>query len=55
MKAMVYEKGCIRCGLCADNCPAGAIKLENNVPQIDYDVCTNCGTCRDACPRKSLV
>ena len=47
--------GCISCKKCERNCPAGAIKLENNVPQIDYDVCTNCGTCRDACPRKSLV
>lgn len=47
--------GCISCKKCEKNCPSGAIKLENNVPKIDYELCTNCGQCRDACPRKSIV
>ncbi len=56
-KAVIVQcdAGCIACKKCEKNCPAGAIKLENNVPRIDYDLCTNCGQCKAACPRKSIV
>ena len=49
------DAGCIACKKCERTCESGAMKVENNVPRIDYSLCTNCGKCRDACPRKSIV
>ncbi len=45
------ENGCIACGLCARNCPAGAITVQDNLATIDYDKCTSCGTCIEKCPQ----
>ena len=47
-------KGCIGCGICAKNCEAGAIKMVDNLPVIDYDKCTGCLTCLNKCPRKVI-
>lgn len=48
------SKGCIGCGLCARNCPNGAIKMENNLPVFDYSKCDGCMTCVAKCPRKVI-
>lgn len=42
--------GCIGCGKCAKVCESGAIRLENNLAQIDPAQCTACGKCGEACP-----
>ena len=46
---------CTGCSLCAQICPYGAIRMENNaegflVPVIDQDACCQCGTCSERCP-----
>lgn len=46
--------GCISCGICEKNCPAGAIVVENNIAKIDYSKCTHCGLCAEKCPRKII-
>lgn len=43
--------GCIGCTKCQKTCPKGAIKVENNLARIDYELCDNCGLCVEVCPR----
>lgn len=48
------KNACIACGKCEKNCPTGAIKVENNLARINYDLCTACGICVEVCPTKCI-
>jgi Fe-S-cluster-containing hydrogenase component 2 len=40
----------VECRHCAENCPAGAILIDQNQVYIDKDVCPSCGLCLSECP-----
>ena len=44
------NESCIQCGVCARQCPVGAIPLDNP-SQTRNDVCINCMRCVEACPK----
>ena len=70
MAHKIDEKECLKCGLCVDKCPEGAI-IEDGVTErdrlvlhntrIDPDKCTDCGICEEAgdagyfCPAEAIV
>ena len=49
---MAYQisDDCISCGVCASNCPVGAISEGDGKFVIDADTCIACGSCADTCP-----
>ncbi|MEM2089732.1 MAG: 4Fe-4S binding protein [Candidatus Pacearchaeota archaeon] len=55
LKPEIISKKCIKCGLCADYCPEGAIKIFNNKVVIDYDYCKGCGICAAECAVKAIA
>ena len=47
---MMYRKErCLRCGDCAEACPHGATRVDNEEILIDREACMQCGTCVTAC------
>ena len=45
------DETCIKCGVCAEQCPLGAIPLDDS-RQTNNDVCINCMRCVQVCPQQ---
>lgn len=56
LRYIIEKESCKRCGICAKNCPAGAISGSKEQPYvIDQDKCIKCGVCMTKCPFKSIM
>jgi len=45
----------VKCGVCAERCPYGAIKVEEKKPaQVITAMCHGCGTCAAECPADAI-
>ena len=51
----INEDLCVSCGICVDDCPVGAITLEENQKAIiNEEECVRCGQCHDICPQEAV-
>lgn len=51
----VNQEMCVGCAVCVDECPVGAIALEDSRKAIiDEDRCIRCGRCHDVCPQEAV-
>jgi ferredoxin len=46
------NENCVKCGVCARQCPVGAIPMENP-SETRNDLCINCMRCVEVCPESS--
>ena len=46
----IKKELCTGCQTCFDECPAGAISMEEDIAYIKEDDCIRCGVCHDVCP-----
>ncbi len=53
-KIAVLERKCTGCGLCAENCPFGAIDMKDGKPELNA-ACRVCGICVKGCPEKAIL
>lgn len=53
-KIAILERKCTGCGLCASNCPFGAIDMKDGRPELNA-ACKVCGICVKNCPEKAIL
>jgi ferredoxin len=46
--------GGLKCSLCKDICPLGAITIEEDTVEIAKDICSGCGACVAVCPHRAV-
>jgi uncharacterized protein (DUF362 family)/Pyruvate/2-oxoacid:ferredoxin oxidoreductase delta subunit len=54
-RPVINQELCIRCGLCRDDCPRGAIGERHGVLRIDYRNCIRCFCCQEFCPKGAIT
>ncbi len=52
-KGFYITDGCIRCGVCKENCPQTCIR-EGEPYQISQENCLHCGLCYERCPVQAI-
>ena len=52
---MTRDVKCVRCGVCVEVCPVGAITLDEDGRGIDQAKCNLCFECAKVCPNEAIV
>ena len=55
IKAVIDLERCSVCGLCVNNCPYNALKLESDGAHINEVACRGCGICAMTCPSGAIT
>ena len=53
--AKTCKVSCIACKQCEKVCENGAIRIKDNLAQIDHSLCDGCGKCKEVCKRKVIM
>ncbi len=53
-KLLIDQDACVECLICEENCPTGAIKLDDGEIVLDKDKCISCEVCSTKCPVSAL-
>ena len=53
MAVKINADECIACGICVDECPQEALKVDD-VCVVDEDLCIDCGSCISSCPQEAI-
>ncbi|MBN2407892.1 MAG: 4Fe-4S binding protein [Elusimicrobia bacterium] len=55
-KVKIDADVCTGCSICIDECPTGALEMENGVSVLARPGdCTLCGNCEDVCPVSAIT
>lgn len=52
--AEINPEKCDGCGVCVEECPAGAIRIESGKAVINEALCKGCGACGALCPTEAI-
>ena len=50
----VKQEMCTGCSVCVDECPVGAMSVDDGKASIDEKNCIRCGRCHDVCPEEAV-
>ncbi len=50
----ISQELCAGCETCVDECPVGAIYMENDIAVIDDEACIRCAHCHEICPEEAV-
>ena len=50
----VKTEDCVACGVCVEECPVGAISMNDHAALIDEKECIRCGKCHEVCPHDAV-
>ena len=54
--AKVDTDKCVGCGTCVNECPQGAITMnDDDIAEVNLDECIGCGQCEFECPQGVIM
>ena len=54
-RPVLQQDKCIGCGLCAEKCPPGTLKIVDGKARFDYPGCIRCFCCQEHCPKGAIT